>query len=61
MKKFKFSLVCRNELKIAIVKAGNNVPNPIMRFEDGGFPDYVISEIHKAGFTAPTPSSPRAS
>ena len=37
------------------MKPGNNVPNPIMRFEDGGFPDYVMSEIHKAGFAAPTP------
>ena len=32
---------------MAIVKAGNNVPNPIMRFEDGGFPDYVMSEVHR--------------
>ena len=47
---------CRNEDQIAIVKAGNNVPNPIMRSEDGGFSDYVMSEDHKAGFTAPTPS-----
>jgi len=45
----------RNEHEIAIVKAGNNVPNPIMRFEDGGFPDYVMSEVHRAGFAAPTP------
>ena len=30
-------------------------PNPIMRFEDGGFPDYVMCEIHNAGFAAPTP------
>merc|ERR1719228_1890434 len=36
-------------------KAGNLVPNPIMRFEDGGFPDYVMAEVHKAGFAAPTP------
>merc|ERR1719357_569217 len=45
----------RNEHEITIVKGGNNVPNPVMKFEDGGFPDYVMSEIHKAGFAAPTP------
>ena len=45
---------CRNEHEIAIVKVGNNVPNPIIRFGDGGLPD-VMSEIHKAGFAAPTP------
>ena len=42
---------CRNEHEIAIGKVGNNVPNPIVRFGDGGLPD-VMSEIHKA---APTP------
>ena len=30
-------------------------PNPIMRFEDGGFPDYVMCEVRNAGFAAPTP------
>ena len=36
------------------MKVGNNVPNPIIRFGYGGLPD-VMSEIHKAGFAAPTP------
>eukprot|EP00092_Neocalanus_flemingeri_P012179 GFUD01013132.1.p1 GENE.GFUD01013132.1~~GFUD01013132.1.p1 ORF type:complete len:474 (+),score=151.63 GFUD01013132.1:105-1526(+) len=45
----------RNEHEIAIVKGGPSVPNPIMKFEDGGFPDYVMAEVHKAGFAAPTP------
>ena len=36
----------RNEHEIGSVKAGNNVHNPIMRFEDGGFLDYVMSEVH---------------
>jgi len=44
----------RNEHEIAIVKAGNNVPNPIMRFEDGGLPAYVMSEAHRAEFAAHT-------
>ena len=47
--------IFRNENEITIVKSGNLVPNPIMRFEDGGFPDYVMAEVHKAGFAAPTP------
>lgn len=31
------------------------MPNPVMKFEDGGHPDYVMAEVHKAGFAAPTP------
>ena len=30
-------------------------PNPIFRWEDGGFPDYVMKEVRNAGFAAPTP------
>merc|ERR1719166_397945 len=26
-----------------------------MRFEDGGFPDYIMCEVQNAGFAAPTP------
>ena len=36
------------------MKSGNLVPNPILRFEDGGYPDYGMAEVHKAGFAAPT-------
>ena len=36
------------------MKGKDMCPNPIMRFEDGNFPDYVMSEIVRAGFTAPT-------
>merc|ERR1719384_1995256 len=45
----------RNENEITLVKSGNVTPNPIMRFEDGNFPDYVMCEIRNAGFAAPTP------
>jgi len=45
----------RHENEIAIMKGEQMTPNPIMRFEDGGFPDYVMCEIRNAGFAAPTP------
>ena len=45
----------RNENEISLVRNGPACPNPIMKFEDGNFPDYVMSEIHRAGFAAPTP------
>ena len=42
--------------EIAIIKdVARTCPNPIMRFEDGNFPDYIMSEIRKAGYSAPTP------
>merc|ERR1719186_521924 len=44
----------RNEKEIALVR-GHPVPNPITRFSDGNFPDYILDEIRKAGFSAPTP------
>ena len=31
------------------------VPNPITNFADGGFPDYVMTEVRNAGFDEPTP------
>ena len=34
---------------------GSNLPNPITNFEEAGFPDYVISEIKRQKFDAPTP------
>nr|AAD46404.1 ethylene-responsive RNA helicase [Solanum lycopersicum] len=34
---------------------GRDVPKPIKSFHDVGFPDYVLQEIEKAGFTEPTP------
>lgn len=33
---------------------GNEVPTPSIEFEEGGFPDYVMNEIRKQGFTKPT-------
>lgn len=38
-----------------ITVEGNDVPKPVRDFRDVGFPDYVLQEITKAGFTEPTP------
>ena len=46
----------RVQQEITIVKdVARACPNPLERFEDGNFPDYVMSEIRKAGYSAPTP------
>ena len=34
---------------------GDNVPNPIQRFEEGNFPPYVMEAIRRQGFSQPTP------
>lgn len=33
---------------------GTNVPRPITNFEEAGFPDYIMTEIHASGFTKPS-------
>ena len=43
----------RFDREITIVK-GQNIPNPITNFSEAGFPDYVLREINKNGFQAPT-------
>ncbi|XP_060521168.1 probable ATP-dependent RNA helicase DDX17 isoform X2 [Cylas formicarius] len=43
----------RNSKEITL--RGKNIPNPVFTFEEAGFPEYVINELHKAGFKAPTP------
>merc|ERR1719480_574542 len=44
----------RVEKEITTVR-GHPIPNPITNFADGNFPDYVMDEVRKAGFDAPTP------
>eukprot|EP00208_Stichococcus_sp_RCC1054_P008135 CAMPEP_0206151732 /NCGR_PEP_ID=MMETSP1473-20131121/38970_1 /ASSEMBLY_ACC=CAM_ASM_001109 /TAXON_ID=1461547 /ORGANISM="Stichococcus sp, Strain RCC1054" /LENGTH=525 /DNA_ID=CAMNT_0053549279 /DNA_START=167 /DNA_END=1744 /DNA_ORIENTATION=+ len=34
---------------------GTGVPKPVTTFEEASFPEYVLAEVKKAGFTAPTP------
>ncbi|WAQ95857.1 DDX17-like protein [Mya arenaria] len=38
-----------------ITQHGNNIPKPILTFEEANFPDYVINNIHTQSWTAPTP------
>ncbi|XP_039284730.1 ATP-dependent RNA helicase dbp2 [Nilaparvata lugens] len=42
----------RNEFEMTL--KGENIPNPIINFQDVNFPDYVMSEIRRAGFDRPT-------
>lgn len=35
--------------------SGPNVPRPITGFLEAGFPDYILTEIKKAGFAKPSP------
>uniref|UniRef100_A0A7N0RHJ7 RNA helicase n=1 Tax=Kalanchoe fedtschenkoi TaxID=63787 RepID=A0A7N0RHJ7_KALFE len=37
-----------------ITVEGPDVPKPVTRFSDAGFPDYVLEEVSKAGFKEPT-------
>ncbi|KAG0145670.1 hypothetical protein CROQUDRAFT_63621 [Cronartium quercuum f. sp. fusiforme G11] len=34
---------------------GNRIPKPVSNFSEAGFPDYIMAEIRKAGFTEPSP------
>ena len=38
-----------------ITVEGTDVPAPVTSFEEASFPEYVLSEVFKAGFQAPTP------
>jgi ATP-dependent RNA helicase DDX5/DBP2 len=33
---------------------GQNIPKPVQSFDEAGFPDYIMSEIRKMGFTEPS-------
>ena len=44
----------RADKEITIVRGGNT-PAPITSFEEAGLPDYVMKEIARQGFSAPTP------
>merc|ERR1719352_787477 len=36
------------------VMSGHDVPRPVQTFEEAGFPDYVMNEIRRAGFSEPS-------
>ena len=46
--------------KFGIAVEGEGVPKPITSFQEAAFPDYVLSEVLKAGFTEPTPIQAQA-
>ena len=53
---FLTTAVFRVQQEIAVIKdVARTCPNPIQRFEDGNFPDYIMTEVRKAGYAAPTP------
>jgi len=43
----------RRKHDIAVM--GSRVPNPTVTFEEASFPEYVLDEINKCGFSSPTP------
>ena len=38
-----------------ITVVGTEIPKPVTTFEESPFPDYVLEEVRRAGFKAPTP------
>ena len=45
----------RFQKEISIVRGAHKCPNPITNFDEGGIPDYVMREIQRKNFSAPTP------
>jgi len=45
----------RNEHEITLVRGAGRIPNPIMDFADGNFPDVIMKEVVRAGYVKPTP------
>ena len=43
----------RREKEIQVF--GNHIPKPVTNFDEMNFPSYVMAEIKRAGFTAPSP------
>lgn len=41
--------------KCQIVIHGSGIPKPAMTFEEASMPEYVLKEVMKQGFSAPTP------
>ncbi|CAN0333684.1 unnamed protein product, partial [Hapterophycus canaliculatus] len=41
--------------KCGIVIQGEGIPKPAMTFEEASMPEYVLREVMKQGFSAPTP------
>lgn len=46
--------------KKEVTTVGKNIPKPVETFEEAGWPDYILSTIKRAGFTAPSPIQSQA-
>lgn len=42
-------------LKTKCVASGKDIPKPVFNFNEASLPDYILSEISRAGFASPTP------
>ncbi|KAM0749987.1 DEAD-domain-containing protein [Meredithblackwellia eburnea MCA 4105] len=45
----------RARAEMAMTIRGNNVPKPVMSFDETSFPDYIMHEIKRSGFSTPSP------
>lgn len=46
--------------RVQIHVYGSGVPKPVTSFDEASFPSYVLSEIHAARFTEPSPIQAQA-
>lgn len=46
--------VAKFRAEMEITTKGENIPNPIIHFDEVNFPDYVMNEVKKQGFPEPT-------
>ena len=44
----------RAEKEITLVQGQQNIGNPIMTFEEGGFPELLLRTMRAENYTAPT-------
>eukprot|EP00461_Guttulinopsis_vulgaris_P006288 UN06315 len=49
------ALVNEWRLKHELYLEGENIPNPILTFQESSFPEYILDLLNHAGFDAPTP------
>ncbi|KAK4702722.1 ATP-dependent RNA helicase DDX5/DBP2, partial [Phenoliferia sp. Uapishka_3] len=48
------SEVDRARAEMAMTVQGKQIPKPVMNFEETGFPEYLMVELKRAGFTTPS-------
>ncbi|CAK0904609.1 unnamed protein product [Prorocentrum cordatum] len=45
----------RRSMDIEVLNDGGSVPKPVISFEEASMPDWLLSQVQKKGFKAPTP------